>query len=252
MSVCKETTDPAVQFQDSWNRIAAANDEHKEFLSQVERDEYSKLQRTIRQSSDDPKVTNIYLLTPKELIELSSRSRVLAGQVAENLRSALDYIVFHLSERNDKKLNIKQPAFVIADDLASFQSDSRTRLKYLTSNEKSMIEGLQPYHGFEILKVIRDASNRSKYRGLLTLRNSTDTEIVLDSTANELEYKGWWQFPQSGDATVYVKYNRYQVELLGRYDAVVVLKQMIESTKAVVWAFERYLFTGRFPKFEVR
>ena len=241
-----------VQFQDSWDRIASADKEHKEFLDEIDTAVHSQYQHTIRQAPDDPNATEMLILTPKELVELSSRPRVLAGQVAENLRSALDYVVFHLSERNDKKLNRRTPAFVIADDPLSFKRDSRRSLKYLKGDEKRIIEGLQPYHGFDFLQAIRDASNRSKHRGLLTLRNSISSEVVLDSTANAGKYKGWWQFPQSGGATVYVKRNYHQVSLLEKYNAVVALKQMIDGARAVVWAFERYLYTGKFPAIKIR
>ena len=238
---------PTVQFQDSWDRIESAYTEYDEFLAEVDKAMYSQMQRMICSSSDDPNSTTIRLLTPKELIELTNRPRVLVGQIVENLRSALDYIIFRLSERNDANMNNRLPAFVIADDSDSFQEAGGTPLKYLTPEQKRIIEGLQPYHGHDYLKLLRDASNRSKHRGLLTLHNFTGSDIVLDSTANADKYDGSWQFPQSNGSTLYVKRNDRYVVFLEEYDAVFSLKYMLEGTKAVVWAFERYLFTGKFP-----
>ncbi len=236
-----------VQFQDSWDRIESAYTEYDEFLAEVDKAMHSQMQRMIRWSPDKPNDTIIRLLTPKELIELTNRPRVLAGQISENLRSALDYIVFRLSERNDPNMNERLPAFVIADDSASFQGVSGTGLRYLTQEQKGIVEGLQPYHGHDYLQLIRDASNSSKHRGLLTLRNFTGADIVVDSTDNASKYDGSWQFPQPNGNTVYVKRYDHDVAFLEEFNAVFALKYMLEGTKAVVWAFERYLFTGKFP-----
>ena len=238
---------PTVQFQDSWDRIESAYTEYDEFLGEIDKAIHSQMQRMICSSPDDPNGTTIRLLTPKELIELTNRPRVLVGQIAENLRSALDYIIFRLSERNDPNLNNRLPAFVIADDSASFQGASGTALKYLTPEQNRIVEGLQPYHGHGYLPLIRDASNRSKHRGLLTLRNLTRIDVVLDSTANAGKYEGSWQFPQSNGTMVYVKRNYRDVVFLEEYDAVLGFKYMLEGARAVVWAFERYVFTGKFP-----
>ena len=151
----------------------------------------SQIRRMIRPSPDGSKDTTIRLLTPKELIELTNRPRVLATQIAENLRSALDYIVFHLSEQNDAGLNHRIPAFVIADDATRFQQ-SCSPLKYLTAEQKQVIDTLQPYNGHHYMQLIRDASNRSKHRSLLTLRNFTSTEIVLDDSVNTHKYDEHW------------------------------------------------------------
>ncbi|MYN64949.1 MAG: hypothetical protein F4X11_07970 [Acidobacteria bacterium] len=241
-----------VEFHDSWDRIAAADKEYREFLDEIDMAVHSQWQRMIRQSPDEPDTTEVRLLTPKELVELSGRPRVLAGQVAENLRSALDYVVFHLSERNHKRLTRRTPAFIIADDPMSFKRDSRRSLEYLKEDEKRIIEGLQPYHGFEFLQVVREASNKSKHRGLLRLRNSVSSKVVVDSTANASKYEGWWQFPQSDGVTVYVVRTHHQVALLEKYNAMMALKQIVDGVRTVVWAFERYLYAGEFPVIKIR
>ena len=240
---------PTNQFQDSWYRIESAYKEYDEFRAEVDKAIYSQMQRMIGLSPDNSNDTVIQLLTRKELIELASRPSVLAGQISENLRSALDYIVYWMSERNDPNLNKRLPAFVIADDSASFQGASGSGLRYLTQEQKDIVEGLQPYLGHVYLRLVRDASNSSKHRGLLTLRNSISSEVVLDSTANAGKYKDYWRFPQSNGATVYVKRNYHDVVFLEVYDAVAALKYMIEGTRAVAWAFEHYLVTGKFPTF---
>ena len=102
------------------------------------------------------------------------------------------------------------------------------------------------------MQLIRDASNRSKHRSLLTLRNVTFTEIVADDAVNADKYDDrWWHFPQQNGATIFVKRGSRSVEFLETYDAVTCLKYMLECTKGVVWAFERYLFTGTFPTIHI-
>ena len=166
---------------------------------------YSQIQRMVRPSPDDSKGITIKLLTPKEMIELTNRPRVLATQIAENLRSALDYIVFHLSEQNDANLNRRIPAFVISDDATQFQQ-SASALKYLTPEQKQIVATLQPYNGHHYMQLIRDASNRSKHRGLLTLHNLTFTKIVMDDAVNADRYdERWWHFPQRNGSTIFVK-----------------------------------------------
>lgn len=240
---------PTVQFQDSWDRIECACTEYRDLQIEIDRAMHSQAQRMIQgPSPKDPKGVVIRLLHPKELIELTNRPRVLAVQIAENLRAALNYIVYHLSEQNDEALNVKHPAFVIADDVASFQKSSVSALKYLTAEQRQIVEGLQPYRGHSYMQLIRDTSNPSKHRGLLTLRNFTPTETVLDNTVNSDEYKGWWHFPQPNGSTVYVKRGEHDVQLLGKYNALAALKYMIEGARLVTWAFERYLSTGKFPE----
>ena len=219
-----------IHFQDSWDRIECAHDEYGQFLYEIDKTMHSQAQRMIRPPSPtNPDGVEIQLLHPKELIELTNRPRVLAGQIAENLRSALDYIVFHLSERNDKTLNGRLPAFVIADDAASFQQSSGTALKYLSADQRKIVEDLQPYQGHEYMAVIRDASNRSKHRSLLTLHNFTPTETVMDSAANANEYEGWWHFIQPNGQAIYVKRGDHDVSLLGKYNATVALKVSVRS-----------------------
>ena len=238
---------PDVQLQDSWDRIESAYAEYGSFLGEIDKAMHSQIRRMVRPSPDGSKDTIIRLLTPKEMIELTKRPRVLATQITENLRSALDYIVFHLSEQNDVGLNHRIPAFVIADDVKRFQQ-SGSPLKYLTPEQKQIVATLQPYNGHLYMQLIRDASNRSKHRRLLTLNNLTSTKIVIDDAVNANKYdQRWWHFPQQNGSTIFVKRGSRSVEFLKKYDAVPCLKYMLECTRGVVWAFEQYLFTGKFP-----
>ena len=119
-------------------------------------------------------------------------------------------------------------------------SQSRGRAKTVL-----IVERLQPYQGHDYMQLIRDALNMSKHRSLLTLRNFTSTEVVLDSAAKASEYEGWWQFIQPNELAFYVKRGDHDVRFLEKYNAVVALEYMLNGAKAVVWSFERYVYTGK-------
>ena len=48
-------------------------------MDEIDKAVHSQIQRMIRQSPDEPTMANIRILIPKQLVELSSRSRVPAG-----------------------------------------------------------------------------------------------------------------------------------------------------------------------------
>ena len=88
----------------------------------------------------------LQLRHPKES-NVKGTPRVLVAQIVENLRTALDYMIFELSVLNEPNLNERTPQFVIADRKSDFERQAKRRLRYLTNEQKSFVEQLQPYHG---------------------------------------------------------------------------------------------------------
>ena len=115
---------------------------------------------------------------PKESI-ISGAPKVMVGQIVENLRTALDYLVFELSVKNDPELNERVPQFVIADDEADFQRQAKRRLRYLTDEQTGFVEQLQPYNGNQMLALLREMAGKGKHRRLLSLRDRTRYEDLL-------------------------------------------------------------------------
>ena len=76
---------------------------------------------------------------------MTGRPRVLAAEIVEGVRSALDYIVFALSLRNNPEMKPRHPKFVIADDKASFDAQAKVALKHLGDSERAFVEALQPF-----------------------------------------------------------------------------------------------------------
>lgn len=177
---------------------------------------------------------------------ITGRPRVLAAEIVEGVRSALDYTVFALSARNNPDMNPKHPKFVIADDKAGFDAQA-TALKHLTDAERSFVEALQPYAtNSDMLALVRNAANRVKHRNLLTIDDNSPLEVVFAEMAKKDEYKGWWCYPQDKGNAVFAR-GELRVFMLGQYDAIGLLGAMIESGAKIVGAFDRYLTTGQFP-----
>lgn len=177
----------------------------------------------------------IKMRNPKDF-NLEGDAKVLTVQIIENLRSALDYLVFQLSAKNDPNLNERSPQFVIADDKTKFNRESKTRLKYLTDEEKKFIEEIQPYHGNSFLRLLRDATNPGKHRQLLEVSTGGKVDIYLDKQKNKdhADYKNAWMFPQDDEMAVFVKLRQSIFVFMDKYDAMDLLKLMIENTERIV------------------
>ena len=88
----------------------------------------------------------LQLRHPRES-NVNGSPRVLVSRIVENLRNALDYMIFQLSVLNEPHLKEQLPQFVIADSESDFERQARTRLRYLTGERKSFVERIQSYHG---------------------------------------------------------------------------------------------------------
>ena len=233
--------------EDPRARIESAADKHGQFLREAERFVYRYVKGTLR-GFDARDATQFKLQLPKPTDScMTGRPRVLAAEIVEGVRSALDYIVFALSLRNNPEMKPRHPKFVIADDKASFDAQAKVALKHLGDSERAFVEALQPFStNNSMLPLIRDAANRVKHRNLLTVSNSSDLEIVFGEIANKEEYKDWWCYPQDKGAAVYAR-GALKVVMLGGYDAAGLLQGMIQTGSMVVGAFDRYLTTGAFP-----
>ena len=168
----------------------------------------------------------------------------------EDLRAALDYMVFELSALNEPDLNGRIPQFVIADTKEEFDKTSKTRPRYLTLEQKTeFIEKLQPVNGNPMLGILRDKFGQSKHRRLLDVRDSTDWEIHTAGVADREEYKGWFMYPMERGHAIFANPKSITVMLLEKYHALKLLKALAEHVGNVVRASHCF-FEGR--PFEVR
>jgi hypothetical protein len=89
---------------------------------------------------------------------------LVLGEAVQNLRTALDYLVYGLSWL-DSGVHHERTQFPIADLESSFESQ-RHRLAGLADNHVSAIQDLQPFAGCEWTAALRDASNQDKHWAL--------------------------------------------------------------------------------------
>jgi hypothetical protein len=93
------------------------------------------------------------------------RLKILIGEICNNLRSALDYLVYELA-RLDSGAIQDGTQFPIEDTPTAFQKASKNRLKGINASHVAAIEKSQPYNGCHWTKVLKDISNPDKHRHL--------------------------------------------------------------------------------------
>ena len=115
------------------------------------------------------------------------RAARLIGEVVQNLRAALDYLVYELA-RFDSKGIVDKTQFVIVDSEKAFL-DNKWHLRGLSVDHVAAMERLQPYKGCLWAKFIRDISNPDKHRHLTALKHPTDVSVDGGNTKRILAGK---------------------------------------------------------------
>ena len=166
---------------------------------------------------------------------VKGRSRVLVSQIVENLRTALDYMIFQLSVLNEPHLNERLPQFVIAETEPDFQRHARTQLRYLNYEQKSFVEQIQPYRGNKMLTLLGKMTNAGKHRRLLSIQDRTGFDIYFAEMEKRDEYKGCFVYPAEKRCAVFARpKGPGTVLLMDRYDAMPTLKGMIEHAEDIL------------------
>ena len=108
----------------------------------------------------------------------------LIGETIQNLRTALDYLVYELACFDAKSI-IDNTQFVIVDCEKDFRKNL-WHLKGLTGEHIAMFERLQPYQRCHWTKLLRDLSNPDKHRHLTAVKHpvafrldASNTEAIL-------------------------------------------------------------------------
>ena len=176
----------------------------------------------------------LQLRHPKEN-NVKGKPRVLVAQIVENLRTALDYMIFELSVLSAPDLNERVPQFVITDSKSDFERQAKRRLRYLTNEQKSFVEQLQPYHGNSMLALLGKLAGMGKHRRLLSIRDNTGFDIYFAKMAKKEEYKDCFVYPMEEGHAVFARPQDKAVMVLSeKYDAMPTLKGMIEHTADIV------------------
>jgi len=99
------------------------------------------------------------------------RWATILGDFTNNLRGALDNMVYEIAFIDQRGQSVSGTAFPIATDEADFDGKNlQARIKALSKPHRAVIKGLQPYHGWNgqgdrhPLYVLADLSNDDKHR----------------------------------------------------------------------------------------
>ena len=176
----------------------------------------------------------IQLRHPKESV-VTGAPKVLVAQIVENLRTALDYMIFQLSALNVSEFNQRAPQFVIADSESDFKRQAKRRLRYLTTEQKSFVERIQPYHGNSMLALLGELAGLGKHRSLLSIRDNTGLDIHLAEITKKEEYKDYFVYPMEKGRAIFARpKGRGILVMAEKYDAMTTLQEMINHISHVI------------------
>lgn len=108
---------------------------------------------------------------------LLPKASAIVGDAVNNLRSALDYLVYELAMHNEGK-EIHNTQFVITGNIREFERQKKTRLKGLTERQVEMIRNVQPFRGVKWTELLIDISNPDKHRHLVVV-DDDEFQILL-------------------------------------------------------------------------
>ena len=237
------------QLVDAWTRLYRAKENYDALNEEVMQFLYDYVKGMVKGWDPDKGSFVLQLRHPRESI-MKGRPRALVVDIVEDLRAALDYMVFELSALNTPDLNKRAPQFVIADTKKEFDRQSKTRLRYLTDDQKSeFIERLQPFRGNFMLQVLRDITGQSKHRRLLSVRDHSGWDIYMAEEKKRKEYKNCFIYPMEKGQAIFAKPKTFGIILLEKYDAMKILKELAEHTGQIV-QLSHCFFEGR--PFEMR
>ena len=143
------------ELADAWARIDQAKENYYSLAREMNAFLYQYVKGMVKGFDRESGNFVIRLRHPKES-NVTGTPRVLVAQIVENLRTALDYMIFELSVLNEPNLNERVTQFVIADSESDFERQAKRRLQHLTDEQKSFVEQIQPYHGNGMLALLRE------------------------------------------------------------------------------------------------
>jgi hypothetical protein len=140
------------------------------------------LQRRINQWLDEQENAVVFQFEPKlphnQIVDTSGCIGppfivgILIGEIAYNLRNALDYLIFELAKL-DSGREQKMTQFPIENTKKGFDGCVKAgRLKGINPAHIAAIERLQPYAGCNWTGTLRDISNPDKHRELTNIKGS--------------------------------------------------------------------------------
>ena len=114
-----QTPGVPAELEDALARVEQAKGNYERLAGQLEMFLYEYVKGMVKERDPESGSFALQLRSPQESY-IRGRPLVLVSQVVENLRFALDYMVFELSKLNDLGFDEGVPQFVIADSEEGF------------------------------------------------------------------------------------------------------------------------------------
>ena len=232
------------QLMDAWTRLYRSKENYDALSEEVTNFMYEYVKGMVKGWDPETEGFNLQLRHPRESI-MTGRPRALVVDILEDVRAALDYMVFELSALTTPDLDERVPQFVIADTKEDFDRQSKYRLRYLTVEQKTeFIEKIQPFNGNHMLSILRDISGPSKHRRLLSMRDNSGWDIYMDDATKREEYKDCFVYPMEKGHAIFARPKSCDIILLEKYDAMELLKAMAEHVGDII-QLSHCFFEGR-------
>lgn len=131
---------------------------------------------------------------------------VLVGETVQNLRTALDYLVYALAwfDTGPDPEGKRKTQFPICDTPEAFERRRDTWLEGVSDDHRIAIEWLQPYKGRKWLADLRDISNLDKHN-VIAVATGVSGTAVAPIGLPDLYVKAAGGFRKPGDDSVYYK-----------------------------------------------
>lgn len=122
----------------------------------------------------------------QEMADAREDIEVITGEVIQNLRSALDYLIYELSYLDCGQLN-DGTQFPIYKSPNDFALQRNRHMKGLDDEHVAPLQKLQPYLGCDWTALLRDLSNKDKHRRLHWIDGVIELDIPGLTTDGEAD-----------------------------------------------------------------
>jgi hypothetical protein len=161
---------------------------------------------------------------------------ILLGETVQNLRTALDYLVYQLAEWYSGVDLDRRTQFPIEDTPESFQGKRNSFLEGVSDEHVAILDALQPYDRPNWLTWIRELSNLDKHNVLVVAPGIRGSVTIPVGRPDE-EAIAAGGFRKPGDVGMYFKVPIY----IAFGDGLPVIEQLEElkaQTRALLQLFE--------------
>ena len=116
------------------------------------------------------------------------------------------------------------------------------RRAHRSRNRRTSSNGLQPYHGDNLLALLAKIANTGKHRRLLTVQDRTGFDIYFAKITENDECRGCFVYPMEKGMAIFARpKGDGTVLLMNEYSAMPLLNAMIEHTTGILRAFYCFL-----------